>query len=99
MALIMLLAIIFRSLPDSVFNFFHTHSHVNTLELKEEAGYSIEDYQHNCQIEDWNYESFEVTENNFQPALSTSANQLCLDNQALFIYISVSPIGRAPPVA
>lgn len=99
MACLMLLAIILKSLPDSVFDFFHQHNHVSSSNAQESAPYSITEYEHNCQIEEWNFETFEVTENNFQPTIENSTRPLTVSQSELAHSILFSPIGRGPPIS
>lgn len=97
MAVLMLLAIVLKSLPDSVFNYFHSHTHVSYSEHSKDEGTVIKDYQHNCQIEDWNYESFEVNNHCFQTVQNIQVQPLYSSQTELAVSSLVSQIGRGPP--
>jgi hypothetical protein len=96
LAFTMLLAIVFRSLPDSVFDHFHQHEHT-TADSKH--GNAVSNYKHNCHIEDWNFESFEVTESHYTSYQPIEVSAL-LVNEAKGGTISIINLtGRAPPLA
>ncbi len=98
MAVVMLLAIVLRSLPDSVFNYFHSHTHVSYTDLTQDTDVSIEDHQHNCHIEDWNFESFEVLDQVFLPIQQTIQQRFSITQYELVASFAISQIGRGPPV-
>lgn len=98
LAIVMLMAIILRSLPDSIFNYCHEHTHVSSNDVANTSNESINDYKHNCHIENWNFESFEVIEANFQPYQYSSKQVLSTTHHELVLSISISQNGRAPPV-
>ncbi len=97
MAVLMLLAIVLRSLPDSVFNHFHNHRHISYADHSDDEGAVMKDYQHNCHIEDWNFESFEVISNCFQPLHNIQIRSVYSSQVELAISALVSQIGRGPP--
>jgi hypothetical protein len=95
LASIMLLAIVFKSLPDSVFDYFHNHEHA----LNEPNDHpSIGNYKHNCHIEDWNFETFEVTEHQYQSNQLSATSSYIVAPFELCQNTPLSGIGRAPPV-
>lgn len=99
LAVLMLMAIILRSLPDSIFNYLHEHTHISSNDTNSNSNESISDYKHNCHIEDWNFESFEVVETNFQTFQYSSKQILFNTHHELVLSISISQNCRAPPVA
>jgi hypothetical protein len=98
MAVIMLLALIFRSLPDSVFNYFHQHTHTTAYTGKPASHTSVEDYTHNCHIEEWNFESFEMVAFNCIPARECRQHVIAIDEPEVCLTRFVSQIGRGPPM-
>lgn len=98
MAVIMLLAIVLRSLPDSVFNYFHSHTHVSYSDHTQDMGVSIEDHQHNCHIEDWNFESFEVIDQVFLPIQHSIQQRFSNTQYELVTSFTIPQIGRGPPI-
>ena len=99
MAYIMLMAIALRSLPDSVFNYFHNHTHISSWQHNQAPGDILEDYQHNCQIEDWNFETFEVVDAHYRPIQHVMAQSYFAISSSFTFFISIPQKGRAPPVA
>lgn len=97
MAVIMLLAIVFRSLPDSVFNYFHNHTHIGYAEHSTQDRTVVKDYQHNCHIQDWNYETFDLVDNCLKtiPKRGIQPNYLAQVEASAPSFIS--QIGRGPP--
>ena len=95
----MLMAIILRSLPDSVFDYFHSHTHVSYTDFSTDPGTKVEDYKHNCHIEDWNFESFEVTEQQYISPQYTTQQKFSQVHHELVVSVSIPQNGRAPPVA
>ncbi len=99
LATFMLMAIVLRSLPDTVFDYFHEHHHYQPEEQKTRSGASISEFQHNCHIQDWNFESFEVSETHYQPLQVSNQEDFCLAQPGFSFIISVTQNGRAPPIA
>jgi hypothetical protein len=99
MAFMMLMAIILRSLPDSVFNYFHNHTHISYWKQHIGTADVVEDYQHNCHIEDWNFESFELVVELYRPIQHNMAYSYVACHSSFTISISIPQQGRAPPVA
>jgi hypothetical protein len=97
MAVVMLLAIVLRSLPDSVFNYFHHHTHVSYTDLSADEGSTVKNFQHNCHIGDWNFESFEVNENCFETVQNIHIQPVFSSQTDLSVSLLVSQIGRGPP--
>lgn len=96
LACMMLLAIVFRSLPDSVFDHFHRHEHAKA---DSKQGDAVSNYKHNCHIEDWNFESFEVTETHYHPFQPAEASALVINVIEAASVSIINGTGRAPPVA
>lgn len=93
------MAIILKSLPDSVFNYFHNHTHVSVADPGNAFSHSIVDYKYNCHIEDWNFESFDVTENNHVSFQHASKQIFTSIYPELVISIFISQNDRGPPVS
>ena len=98
MAFIMLTAIVFRSLPDSVFDYFHSHTHVNRLDSASSEGAHYENYSHNCHIAEWNYIAAEVTHSIQLTSTLTGTNQNPPVHLSEYLVSSIISSGRAPPV-
>jgi hypothetical protein len=99
LAVVMLLAVIFRSLPDSVFNYFHQHTHTTAFQGEDNSHTTVEDYKHNCHIEDWNFEAFEIVAFNYVPTRECGQHVVLLTEPAVCLNRFVSQIGRGPPAA
>jgi hypothetical protein len=99
MAVVMLMALVLRSLPDSVFDYFHSHTHVSCSDCKSSSTQTIEDYQHNCHIEDWNFESFEVSETQITTIQQAQIQPNLTLYHAVLLAKPVSKAGRGPPAA
>jgi hypothetical protein len=92
----MLVAIVFRSLPNSVFDHFHTHQHAGNITNDKT---SVGDHKHNCHIEDWNFESFDVVHQvhlPFQHAIKQTLTGLFREPMASIV---ISQTGRGPPLS
>jgi hypothetical protein len=92
----MLLAIVFKSLPDSIFDHFHQHEHAKADLNK---GNSVGNYKHNCHIEDWNFESFEVAQNHYQTYQPAKVSAVLMNDKEVYTASIIHSTGRAPPAA
>jgi len=92
----MLTAIVFKTLPDSVFDSFHHHEHAFNCTGNEP---SVGNYKHLCHIEDWNFEALEAHDRSIQYVQNTSVTQVVTLPFALIAPTTSKGVGRAPPIA
>lgn len=98
-AVVMLMALVLRSLPDSVFDYFHSHTHVSCSDCTSSSTTTIEDYKHNCHIEDWNFESFEMSETQIATIHQTQIQPFLAFQHAFIVAKPLCKAGRGPPTA
>lgn len=96
LACTMLVATIFKTLPDSVFDYFHHHEHAYNC-IGDEP--SVGNYKHLCHVEDWNFEALEATDYPIHYVQNISLTQLVSLPFELATVDTHNGIGRAPPVA
>lgn len=62
----MLVAITLKSLPDSVYDYFHSHTHSSRFHHSSNEGDKLGDYTYTCHIQAWYYETYVAEENHFE---------------------------------
>lgn len=98
LALLMFTAIIFRSLPDTIFDYFHEHVHTHQLIINNQESPTIHEEAHDCHMVDWNFESNEILPTIFIFYTPTSLSEFLPSVKQLGIFQRIQRIGRAPPV-
>lgn len=98
LALLMFTAIIFRSLPDTVFDFFHEHTHTHQLITSDGEYPTLHEEAHACHLADWNFESLDVTQTFFIFYSQSNLLDFIPSVKSLTSLQLIQRIGRAPPV-
>jgi len=99
LASLFIMASVFRSLPDTVFDLFHEHQHAFNLHTDDSGKEAWQNQVHFCHIADWNYEAFENAVPLYTMGTPIISLPSFVSTELTVIGKSVPSIGRAPPVA